>query len=52
MKLIDIVLIIAIAAALILAVRSLKKHGKGCCGGGCSGECSSCRCSCRKCRNK
>ena len=47
MKLISVVILLLIAAAFVLSLRYVRRHGScgGCegCGGGCSGNCSSCR---------
>lgn len=46
MKIVDLVIIAIIAAAVVLAVRNMikrKKNGSGCCG-----NCSSCAQNCKK----
>ena len=45
---IDWILIVLIAAAVVLALRSMRRH-KGCsCGPGCSGSCAACTQSCAR----
>lgn len=52
MNLWDILILLAVAAAVILAfvsIRRQKKTGKGCCGtSSCSGNCSLCQLPCGK----
>lgn len=49
MKIIDIVLILAIAVGLFFAIRkTVKTRKSGGCGCGCSGDCSSCNMNSKK----
>ncbi len=51
---VDIVIIILIAAAVILAVLGIRKsrrNGNSCCGNSCSGNCAHCGASCKKAEN-
>ena len=50
MNLIDILLIVCIAAGVILAVRYMRKNKGGCCGdcAKCSGKCFDCKKDCEK----
>ena len=52
MNLIDILLLLAIAAAVFFAVRRIRR-GSGCsCGGGCGGACDACMQKCSKRKQK
>jgi hypothetical protein len=48
----DILILLAVAAAIVLAllrIRGQKKSGKGCCGtSACSGHCENCGFTCKK----
>ena len=49
MHLIDIILILLLACAVILAlrhIRRMRRSGWACCSGGCTGSCASCGADC------
>ena len=51
MNMIDILLLAAIAAGVVLVVRKMirnRKEGKSCCGCSCGGSCGSGHCGCEK----